>query len=188
MISFISSWSQQIIFAVIIGVIIQMLIPEGKNKKYIKVVIGVYVLFAVISPVAGKNLDLNLNSLNFSIENNTDTVETDTQNSINEIYANNLKQDVIYKLKNKGYGCEKIELKIIENYEIEELQIIGIYESKEDSVKIVNEIIINNIQIGEKDNSIKEQTVKGIAMSEEKKLKEYLSETYDVKEKNIRIE
>ena len=45
MISFISSWAQQIIFAVIIGIIIQMLLPEGKSKKYIKIVIGVYVLF-----------------------------------------------------------------------------------------------------------------------------------------------
>ena len=35
MISFISSWAQQIIFAVIIGIIIQMLLPEGKSKKYI---------------------------------------------------------------------------------------------------------------------------------------------------------
>lgn len=187
MISFISSWSQQIIFAVIIGIIIQMLIPEGKNKKYIKVVIGVYVLFAVISPVAGKNLDLDFNSLNLSLEESINNTENNTQDSINEIYITNLKQDIKNKLKNKGYDCKEIKLKTTENYDIQEMEIISIYEFKEEDIKIVNSVVINEVQIGEKDNSIKEQTVKGIPMSEEKKLKEYLSETYNVKEKNIII-
>lgn len=187
MVSFISSWSQQIIFAVIIGVIIQMLIPEGKNKKYIKVVIGIYVLFAVISPVAGKSLDLNLNDLNIDLEKNTNTIESNTQENINDMYITNLKQDIANKLKNKGYGCEKVELITKEDYEIEEMEIIGIYESEDDDIEKIDQIIINEVQIGEKENSIQEQTVKGIPMSEEKKLKEYLSETYNVMEKNIRI-
>ncbi len=61
MASFLSSWAQQIIFAVIIGIIIQMLLPEGKNKKYVKMCIGIYVLFTIISPVVGKNLEVDLN-------------------------------------------------------------------------------------------------------------------------------
>ena len=44
------------------------------------------------------------------------------------------------------------------------------------------------MQIGEKENSIKEQVVKGISSSEESELKKYLNETYGVKEKNIIIE
>lgn len=187
MVSFISSWSQQIIFAVIIGVIIQMLIPEGKNKKYIKIVIGVYVLFAVISPVAGKNLDLNLNNLNINLEKNNDSIDSSTQESINDMYVTNLKQDIINKLKNKGYGCDRVELITTKDYEIEKMEIIGIFESKEDAVEKIDGVVINEIQIGEKENSIEEQAIKGIPMSEEKKLKEYLSETYNVKEKNIRI-
>ena len=38
-----------------------------------------------------------------------------------------------------------------------------------------------------KENSIKEQIVKGISQSKEKDLKRYLSETYNVKEENIKI-
>ena len=77
------------------------------------------------------------------------------------------------------------------------IQITGIYEEKEteepeeekkENVKKVNEVIINELKIGEKENSIKEQVVKGIAKSEENELKQYLSETYNVKEKNISIE
>lgn len=213
MVSFISSWAQQIIFAVIIGTILQMLLPEGKNKKYIKIVIGVYVLFAVISPVIGKNIDLNLDEFNLSANSAESSLDETSQDQINNLYTTNLKQDIILKLKNKGYGCENVNLKTNENYEVLEISVTGIYELKDDNDKDseksnsnqndktnndnsqsaktniakVNSVVINEVQIGEKENSIKDQVVKGIPTSEEKDLKEYLSETYNVKEKNISI-
>lgn len=217
MISFISSWAQQIIFAVIIGTILQMLLPEGKNKKYIKIVIGIYVLFAVISPVIGKNIDLNLNEFNLSVNSEESNLDETSQEQINDLYTTNLKQDIISKIKNKGYNCENIKLKTNENYEVLEINIIGIYELKDSDEKEsdknsfyensnnvqnnkitnsqneksniakVNSVVINEIQIGETENNIEDQVVKGISTSEKKKLKEYLSETYNVKEKNISI-
>lgn len=215
MVSFISSWAQQIIFAVIIGTILQMLLPDGKNKKYIKIIIGVYVLFAIISPVVGKNIDLNLDEFNLSLDNTTTSLDETNQDEITNLYTANLKQDVISKLSNKGYGCENVELQTNENYEVEKITITGIYELKEEensdnkeestndnesegsknndinnlqsNIAKVNSVVINEVQIGEKENSIKEQVVKGIPTSEEKNLKEYLSETYNVKEKNITI-
>ena len=213
MVSFISSWAQQIIFAVIIGTILQMLLPEGKNKKYIKIVIGVYVLFAVISPVIGKNIDLNLDEFNLSANSAESSLDETSQDQINNLYTTNLKQDIILKLKNKGYGCENVDLKTNENYEVLEISVTGIYELEDDNDKDseksnsnqndktnndnsqsaksniakVNSVVINEVQIGEKENSIKDQVVKGIPTSEEKNLKEYLSETYNVKEKNISI-
>ena len=219
MLSFISSWAQQIIFAVIIGTILQMLLPEGKNKKYIKIVIGIYVLFAVISPVIGKSIDLNLDEFNVTVEGAESNLDETNQDQINSLYTTNLKQDIILKLKNKGYGCENVELQTNENYEVLEISITGIYEVEDDnensdnkddrkrlknaqnaktdndnsqSVKSnilnVNSVVINEVQIGQKEKNIKEQVVKGIPKSEEKNLKEYLSETYNVKEKNISIE
>ena len=197
MVSFISSWAQQIIFAVIIGTILQMLLPEGENKKYIKIVIGVYVLFAVISPVVGKNIDLNLDEFNLSLDNTTTSLDETNKENINDIFVTNLVQDIKSKLSNKGYGCENVELQTNENYEVEKINITGIYEIEEEEEKEeeknenkveINSISINEVQIGEKENSIKDQVVKGISASEEKDLKEYLSETYNVKEKNISID
>lgn len=196
MVSFISSWAQQIIFAVIIGTILQMLLPEGKNKKYIKIVIGVYVLFAVISPVIGKDLDIDLNEFNLSLDNTTTSLDETNNKNINDIFVTNLVQDIKSKLNNKGYSCENVELQTNENYEVEKITITGIYEVDEDEEKEeknenkveINNISINEVQIGEKENSIKDQVVKGIPKSEEKDLKEYLSETYNVKEKNISID
>ena len=51
---FITSWVQGIIIAVIIGSIIEMLLPNGNSKKYIKVVIGVYIVFSIVSPIISK--------------------------------------------------------------------------------------------------------------------------------------
>ena len=196
MVSFISSWAQQIIFAVIIGTILQMILPEGKNKKYIKIVIGVYVLFAVISPVIGKDIDIDLNEFNLSLDNTTTSLDETNNKNINDIFVTNLVQDIKSKLNNKGYSCENVELQTNEKYEVEKITITGIYEVEEDEEKEeknenkveINNISINEVQIGEKENSIKDQVVKGISASEEKDLKEYLSETYNVKEKNISID
>ena len=59
MISFISSWAEQIVLAVIVATIIELILPKNKNKKYIQMVIGVYVLFNIISPII-KNKDEKL--------------------------------------------------------------------------------------------------------------------------------
>ena len=87
-----------------------MLLPEGKNKKYIKIVIGVYVLFAVISPVVGKNIDLSLDEFNLSLDNTTTSLDETNKENINDIFVTNLVQDIKSKLSNKGYGCENVEL------------------------------------------------------------------------------
>lgn len=64
-ISFISSWAEQIIVAVIIATIIEMILPNGNNKKYIKVVIGIYVLFTILSPILGKITKVNYESFDY---------------------------------------------------------------------------------------------------------------------------
>ena len=77
MIEFMSSWAEQIVLAVIVATIIEMILPKNKNKKYIQMVIGIYVLFNIISPII-KNKD------NFSIE------KYNIEN-----YQNNLKYEVV---------------------------------------------------------------------------------------------
>ena len=65
MVSFINSWAQGIILAIIIATIIEIVLPDGKNKKYIKTIIGIYVLFSIIYPIITKisNKQINLNSV-----------------------------------------------------------------------------------------------------------------------------
>ena len=72
MISKINVWTQGILIATIIAIIIQLILPENKNKKYIKVIIGIYILFCIIHPVIGKSVNLedydleNYNLVNYN--------------------------------------------------------------------------------------------------------------------------
>ena len=78
MISFISSWAEQIVLAVVVATIIELILPKNKNKKYIQMVIGVYVLFNIISPII-KNKD------NFSVEKyNTEKYESQSQYEVDQ--------------------------------------------------------------------------------------------------------
>ena len=54
MIQFLSSWAEQIVLAVIIATIIELILPQNRNKKYIQMVIGIYILFNIISPIIKK--------------------------------------------------------------------------------------------------------------------------------------
>ena len=59
MISKINIWAQGIVIATIIATVIQLILPENKNKKYIKIVVGIYILFCIIHPVIGKSINLD---------------------------------------------------------------------------------------------------------------------------------
>ncbi len=65
MIEFLSSWAQGIIVAVIIATLIEMILPNSSSKKYVKVVIGMYILFTIVSPIIKKlgGKDINLNTI-----------------------------------------------------------------------------------------------------------------------------
>ena len=60
MIKFFRTWCEEIIICSFIVSIIEMLVPENKIKKYIRVVTGVYMIFVILSPILLKfnNTDL----------------------------------------------------------------------------------------------------------------------------------
>ena len=85
MIEFFKVWCEGIIVAVVISIIIESILPEGNNKKYIKVIISIYIVFTILNPILRK-LDTNIDFVN-SI--NLDTIETaslGTEN-IKEMYT-----------------------------------------------------------------------------------------------------
>ena len=105
MIKFINSWAQGIILAVIIATIIEIILPEGKNKKYVKTVIGVYILFTIIYPLINKFTKTNINTL---IENTTKQMSTyqennslkiDTDKYIESTYKKKIEEDIRNKSK-----------------------------------------------------------------------------------------
>lgn len=194
--NWISNWIQGIIIAVIIGTIIEMLLPEGNCKKYVKVVIGVYILFSIVSPVITKVTgsefrvsdiyDINL-YIEASTKSTQDYAEINKENQIKQIYETNLKKDMKQKIEEKGYKVKSIFLELAndEQYTLKKINIsLSLKEqnTEENDVKIVNEI-----QISVANNNENQTGDVKISYKEQENLKTYLSSVYNLDKKDINI-
>ena len=121
MIQFISSWAEQIIIAVVIATIIEMIIPKGNNKKYIKVIIGIYILFTIVAPVIQKftrkeiSVDMDYEkyfNTTKEYETMSNAISSVNNKSIEEIYIQNLKNDIKSKIEEKGYVATNIQIDV----------------------------------------------------------------------------
>ncbi len=208
-----SGWIQGIIIAVIISTIIEMILPEGTSKKYIKVVIGVYILFSIVSPVISKVtgnefrvsdiLDLEKymeKSKNSS--NMQNQLTNQNQNQIKDIYLSSIKSDIKQKVENKGYQVQSLELEIEndEQYTLKQLRLQvskEVVETNSNVNKNTNQIVENvqevSIKIGnntqnENKSPVNTQNKKNTISSQNRKeLKDYLSSVYEISTKNIFI-
>lgn len=67
MVNFFRSWCEELILSSFIISILEMLVPDGKNKKYIRVVTGVYMIFVILNPLLLKldkvNIEEKLNNI-----------------------------------------------------------------------------------------------------------------------------
>lgn len=193
--NWISGWIQGIIIAVIIGTIIEMLLPDGNCKKYVKVVIGVYILFSIVSPVITKVTgnefrvsdiyDINT-YIEVSAKSSQENIESSQQNQIKQVYITNLKNDMKQKIQEKGYSVKSLTLEISNDEQYTLKKIFAQVSKKKDEetkeVKGVNEI---NVTISNTTENIEADI--SISTKEQSDLKAYLSGIYNLKEKNINI-
>ena len=209
MITFLKTWSNQIIVATIIAIILEMILPEGNNKKYIKMIIGIYVLFTIISPVITKLIGNSLEFENFdysqyfddTIEISTSTNEFEESNSklIKQAYIDSIENDMKSKIKQKGYEVISLKIGIIEDENSEKygtitnitMNINKIIDNSEDT-KISNNINIEEVEVNvDNANENNEQSVEDTKDKLNNKdiisLKEYLSNEYSLEEKFIII-
>lgn len=196
MVAFFSSWAQGIIVAVIVATIVELLLPNGSSKKYVKVVVGIYILFSIISPVVNKfaNQDINANEI-FNLDkyeekmgnsNNSilQKIESNNNRTVKDIYVSNLEADIKAKLKDKGYEVTSmyINAKDDENYTIEK---ISMTIKKNEKKETRNEITIGTITINKsKNNTVTDEE---ISRQNKQEIKEYLAKTYDISEKIMDI-
>ena len=194
MISWFNSWAQGIILAVIIVTILEMILPEGKNKKYIKIVMGVYITFTIISPiiskVTGNNFDIDVSKYESILEGNnitsTNSVQSINNQSIENVYLNTLKTDVKDELSKEGYESKRVDITANINVEDEKadiykIDIDAIKKSDNNTIKKVNKV-----EIGSGTEESNEQ-VNTLSDAEIKKLKKILADKYEIDENKIYI-
>lgn len=198
MIKFINSWAQGIILAVIIATIIEIILPEGKNKKYVKTVIGVYILFTIVYPLINRFTKTNINTL---IENTTKQMSTyqennslkiDTDKYIESTYKKKIEEDIRKRANEKNLNITSLNVYI----ETEDENRYGMLnslvmkvEKNETSKKNnnVNQIKEINISKNVQNNETIENKDKTVTEKEINEFKEYINATYYLEKEKIHI-
>lgn len=210
---FLNNWLQGIVVAVVIASIIQMILPNGNNKKYIKVVLGIYVVFQIITPVVNKffNSNFEISSLididsytkkmeTYEVSSQNTNIDKTNEDSIKQIYVANLEKDIKAKLEDKEYLIKDVEVQVEDNekYDIKSMKIYlkevvnSTKEESENNIHI-NEVEKIEIKVGQNnfnnsENETKSQTNESSISNEEKnKIKKYLTSVYEINEKQITI-
>ncbi len=208
MIEFLSSWAKSLGVTIVIISILEMLLPNNKTKKYIRMVMGVYIVFNIISPFVKSKEIFNVNDIDINAYKSTETSSEVDQTSMNDriekLYKQELEKDIKNKINEKGYEVDKCEVnvKIAENEEqtqitkiklsIKKSEEANTQNQKDKSIenKVVTEIQkINPININSKNENSKEKSKSKstVSNSEIQNIKKFLIEEYGVNEKCLEI-
>lgn len=212
MIEFMSSWVKGLGLAIVIVSILEMLLPNNKTKKYIRMVMGIYILFTIISPFISNQEVFDINDINLEEYTTTQTSTTLNQTSmderIKELYIQELEKDITKKLTEKGYEVTSCKVKAEISDKEEETKISQIKvnvqksqendnsENNENEQNLENKIVTQIQKIKPIDTSIKEDDSEEdakekqntqVSKSDIQNIKKFLIEEYGVNEKCLEI-
>lgn len=205
MIEILSSWAKGLGITIVIVSIFEMLLPNNNTKKYIRIVLGVFVIFNIIAPLIKNKEIFNLDNIDLE---QYQTVEKGAvnQTSMNErikvLYAEELEKDITKKVKEKGYSVEKckVNVQISDNEEdtkINKIKLVikkdkeKIQEKENTENKIITEIqkikkVDTQVQTNKTEEN-KEAVSEKIDKAEIQNIKKFLIEEYGVNEKCLEI-
>lgn len=125
-----STWLLSVVGVVILGVLIDVVLPEGNTNKYIKAVFAFVIILVIVSPLT------KLDSVDVSLENlmkeNEIQLDEDYIFSLNKKILNQINENIIRDAKNEG----------IENIEIDFVSEIDAFQLKINEVNIYLENVV----------------------------------------------
>ncbi|MCI8471407.1 MAG: stage III sporulation protein AF [Clostridia bacterium] len=207
MIEFMSSWVKGLGLAIVIVSILEMLLPNNKTKKYIRMVMGIYILFTIVSPFIS-NQDI-FDTSHFNLEDyvTAETSSTLNQSSmddrIQELYIQELEKDITKKLKEKGYEVSSCKVKAQISDKEEETKItkikVKVQKALEDTNNIKEDENLENKMVTQiqkikpvdttikQEENTKEEKDNKINKTDIQNIKKFLIEEYGVNEKCLEI-
>lgn len=134
-------WCESLIIAVIITLIIELILPEGNNKKYIKVVIGLYLMFMVFDPFLKIVLNNEFYTSKIFEFKQSDVISVASEDElIEDIYIDGLKRNIQKELTAINDGLILNGILFDEGYEnITSIEIIKPIEFVDDE-KVIKQI------------------------------------------------
>lgn len=163
MVEFFSNWTKGLSVAIVIVSILEMLLPNNKTKKYIKMVMGIYILFNIINPfVHNKNI-FNIDEFNFEDYGTSQAKSTVNQESmdrrIEELCIEELEKDISKKIEKKGYKVNscKVDAKISEKEDETKIKKIKLNIIKNEEVQkdLMKDVNAQNKNVGNNENNEK---------------------------------
>ena len=206
MIEFLSSWAKGLGLAIVIVSILEMVLPNNKTKKYIRAIMGIYILFNIINPFIKNKEVFNVNE--FDISNYTaNTISTNTVNQtsmnerIEELYIEEIEKDITKKIEEQGYIVTKckVQAKINDNSDDSKITKIKLNAKKSEVKKYENtnseleNTIVSEIQkiktvdtsIDKSDDTSSDDSK--LSKSDIQNIKKFLIDEYGVSENCLEI-
>jgi len=151
----IRAFIEQIIYITIVAIIIELILPKGNTKKYVYVILSLFILLNIVSPIINIIRDTDMQTL---FDDVLETISTNTENAnvkgIEEFseYKNTkvteeLERDLLKEIKNNlsnlNVEFKDIQIVLDDKYGVEELKVqIGNLEYLNDKkVEKISEII-----------------------------------------------
>ncbi|MDI3310186.1 MAG: stage III sporulation protein AF [Thermoanaerobacterium sp.] len=185
----VKSWIIQIAYISILAIIFELLIPSSSMKKYVKVVIGLTIMIAIINPVLGffKN-GININNA-LEREYNYNSVDISGMTKQAEIERNKLIVDEYKKRLNDQIKERILSMINASDVEVESSIVDDLNDKSFGLVKEIHIIIINNKNEISNSGSISINVSKSNEKTSEfDDIKNDISKFYNVPLKNITIE
>jgi len=200
MIEFLKGWVLNIVGLAIFIVLLEILVPSGKTKKFINLVSGFVLIIAIITPflnIARKGIDLKefqIASSNFidkrEIENNSKILKEKQMRQITEVYRKKLiKQLEETTAEIEGVAGAKADVIINEDYNSDdfgEIKRVYLYLELSGDKQVIKPVSkIEKIEING-DDAVKSES-KEVDSALKKKIESRINKILGVDEKNIVI-
>ena len=141
MVEFFSSWVKTLGLAIVIVSILEILLPNNKTKKYIRMVMGLYVLFTIVSPFISNKEIFNFDNIDLndyvSEQTSSNVNQISMKERIQELYIQELEKDITKKLEEKGYKVDSCKVKAKISDTVEDTEISKIKVKVEKSGEII---------------------------------------------------
>lgn len=131
----IKAFIEQVIYVAIIAIIIELILPKGNTKKYIYIILSLFVLLNVISPIIDVVKDTNmqtvLDNVLETVSGNAESIDNvdvkEFSEYKNEKVTEKLEEELSYEIKEKlssiNIKFKDLRVKLSDQYNFEELEI-----------------------------------------------------------------
>jgi len=140
-------WTGNIIVAVVISIVIDLILPSGNNRKYVKVITGLYILYVIINPILNLDEKIDLSKELKNMFLNETKIQTVSNDEIRKTYILSLENALKESIEKIGYSVENVKIYVSQDYSIFEKIEIKMKVGKKFDESKVKDLVVQNFEI-----------------------------------------